>query len=474
MNSQKAIFASASLAVAMVLRQCLRHVRSVSTVPVLVSHVSDRHSHSHTHSDIDSDSSADASGNRHTCSGHHQHRRRFSTKVHQTSSIIQSYTPPKWADHLPDLPSFRVALGSFPTPIVQLDFKSILQSNENDSISQSDPHSQSPSELATAQPVGDFELYVKRDDMTGVELSGNKVRKLEFLLAEAVRNGHDCVVTIGGIQSNHCRATACAARQLGLDSHLILRGDTKQLDSQSNGSEAFVGNLLFNRMSGAHMHLVTKQEYKEYGSAALVETLTQRLREQGKNPYPIPVGGSNWLGTFGYIEFVDELMQQLDTLRLDITDVVVACGSGGTTAGVGLGMHLAHSGIKVHAFGVCDSPAEFYRVMRQDIFPAQVNESVAVEDLVEIDDAKGIGYALSTSEELEFIKLLAQKTGIITDPVYSGKAFHALVSKMRHCPSAFAGRKVLFIHTGGAFGLYDKVDQLNELFSADHDIQPLL
>ncbi|GJN22429.1 hypothetical protein PR202_gb09989 [Eleusine coracana subsp. coracana] len=253
-----------------------------------------------------------------------------------------------------------------------------------------------------------------------MQLSGNKVRKLEFLMADAVAHGADCVITVGGIQSNHCRATAVAAKYLNLDCYLILR-TSKLLVEKDPG---LVGNLLVERLVGAHIDLVSKEEYGKIGSVALADLLKKKLLEEGRKPYVIPVGGSNSLGTWGYIEAIRELEQQVQqSTEFKFDDIVVACGSGGTIAGFALGSRLSSLKAK----------------------------------------AKGLGYAMNTSEELKFVADVAAATGVILDPVYSGKATYGMLKDMAANPAKWKGRKVLFVHTGGLLGLYDKADQLSSL-----------
>eukprot|EP01036_Dinobryon_divergens_P040977 gene40977-54270_t len=210
---------------------------------------------------------------------------------------LSPYTSPEWASGIIPSPQSIVRLSRLPTPIHK--FKLV----EPDSLSQ-------------------ISIWIKRDDLSSFDLSGNKVRKLEFLLAEAVRLKHDCVVTVGGIQSNHARATAIAARQLSLDSHLILR--TANPDSDPG----FIGNLLLDRMVGAHISLVSPGTYAQIGQHGLILQKANELRSQGRNPYIIPVGGSNAIGTWGYIEFIRELIPQLQELALKVDHIVFACGSG--------------------------------------------------------------------------------------------------------------------------------------------------
>ncbi|KAH9780796.1 putative D-cysteine desulfhydrase 1 [Citrus sinensis] len=229
-----------------------------------------------------------------------------------------SYAPPSWASHLAPIPSHVFSLGHFPTPIHKWNLPNL-------------PHN--------------TEVWLKRDDLSGMQLSGNKVRKLEFLMADAVAQGADCIITIGGIQSNHCRAAAVAAKYLNLDCYLILR-TSKVLVDQDPG---LIGNLLVERLVGAHIELISKEEYSKIGSVTLTNILKEKLLKEGRRPYVIPVGGSNSIGTWGYIEAIKEIEQQLQTgtggVKFD--DIVVACGSGGTIAGLSLGSWLGTLKAKV-------------------------------------------------------------------------------------------------------------------------------
>ncbi|GIL75760.1 hypothetical protein Vretifemale_5490 [Volvox reticuliferus] len=238
---------------------------------------------------------------------------------------LQTYSPPDWAAQIPLAPSHRFRLGMLPTPIHEWRLPGLPE---------------------------DVRVLIKRDDLSGMQMSGNKVRKLEFLMAEAVQGGYDCVVTIGGIQSNHARATAVAARYLSLPCHLILRTSRQEVASDPG----LVGNLLVERLAGAQLHLVTKEEYGAVGSGALLEQLRLELEAEGRKPYIVPVGGSNSLGCWGYIEAINEIWQQTgdhqEQQRVTtgkeggtggVTDIVMACGSGGTAAGLALGSALRYA-----------------------------------------------------------------------------------------------------------------------------------
>lgn len=360
-----------------------------------------------------------------------------------TSAMLscEPYEPPAWASHLSGQPTKRFSLGRLPTPIHRWD-------------------------VPLLEELG-VRWFIKRDDLSGFELGGNKVRKLEFLMAEAADAGADCVVTIGGIQSNHCRATAAAARYLGMDSVLILRCPDPDKDP------GLVGNLLLERMMGATIKTVSVQEYQRVGSAALTEQVAEELRSQGRNPYVIPVGGSNTCGTWGYIEGISELEKQLKMGGVGIPSsgtfdhIVFACGSGGTASGIGLGCALSGVGAQtaVHAVGVCDSPEWFYNFIRQDIHPGLGCEAIDPESYLRVIQGRGHGYAVSTDEELRLCKDVAASTAVLLDPVYSGKALYAFVQEARADPERFRGKDILFWHTGGGLGMFEKAEQLAPLLS---------
>ena len=356
---------------------------------------------------------------------------------------VVPYAPPSWAAALAHPPASRVVLAHAPTPL----------------------HAWRP----PGTPA-DVTLLLKRDDMTGAELSGNKVRKLEFLLAGALARGCDVVVTAGGIQSNHCRATAVAARMLGLEAHLVLRTRRAALRADPGG----IGNLLPERMAGAAVHLVSREQYGKHGSAALLEVAAARLRAQGRRPYVIPVGGSNGVGTFGDLQLAAELQAQLPAGGIHA--LALACGSGGTVAGVALGCHLAGLGVEVLAFGVCDDPAYFRSHIAGIYAQMGVPEADADAALatVRFVQARGAGYAQSTDAELRSIAACARATGVLLDPVYTGKALHGLLAEL--ATGAWAGRTLVFLHTGGLLGCADAAQQLLAAAGANQPLHaaPLL
>jgi len=321
-----------------------------------------------------------------------------------------------------------------------------------------------------------LEWWIKRDDLSSFDLSGNKVRKLQFLLADALEKGADSVITIGGIQSNHARATACAARQLGLEPHLILRTRGSAIDDPATIGESLVGNLLFDRMVDARVHTVTTMQYATIGSKALTMQLEQQLLDQGKRPYVIPVGGSCALGAFGYIDCCFELLAQTE-MRFD--HLVFACGSGGTAAGLAIGSKLAGLATKIHAIGVCDNAEYFFDHVEETARELGVDFASfgPVRSWLNIYEGQGQGYGRSTEEELAFLLSVSKQTGILLDPVYSGKGLYHFVEKVlkrkRQGENVFrSGQKVLFLHTGGSVGLYDKATELAKMLDPS-TMQPM-
>ncbi|HAA53152.1 MAG TPA: D-cysteine desulfhydrase family protein [Myxococcales bacterium] len=336
----------------------------------------------------------------------------------------QPYDVPSWASQLTYQPSHTLPLGLLPTPIQRWHLPHFPQ---------------------------DKTYWIKRDDLSGMALSGNKIRKLEFLLADAQAKGCDVVLTCGGIQSNHCRATAVAARRVGLDSVLFLR--TKEPENDPGLS----GNLLLHRLAGANIQLINHEEYRQRN--ALMKAHAETLSAQGRRPYIIPEGGSNALGAWGYIEAMREINTQAAQLGVTFDHIVFACGSGGTAAGLSLGAALSAPQTRVHAVNVCDDADYFYAHVDQVLTTLGVS-SQARDILDMVDGYKGLGYAISQDKELQLLTQTAQQTGIFLDPVYTGKAHFGLLDQLQHHPTRFPGEHILFIHTGGLFGLYAKQDQL--------------
>jgi len=303
----------------------------------------------------------------------------------------------------------KVSIGIFPTPIHKLENISRL--------------------LGT-------NVYVKRDDMSGLALGGNKVRKLEYLLAEAKAQGAEVVFTTGGAQSNHAMLTAAACRRLGMEPILILkkRGVTEKL-----------GNQLLNSLMGVDVRFMDTDSYDD-----IYAEMDRVGKELGKPYYKIPCGGSNALGTLGYVDCLREISGQ----GMEFDHIICAEGSGGTMAGTALGAKLYMPGALVTGMMVDTDPFE-------EITPALMREAAELLGLdIEISpddfrlrDMCGPGYAIPSEEGNAAVELMARQEGIILDPVYTGKAFAGLVAMAKE--GAFKpSDKVLFIHSGGAGGLF--------------------
>ena len=299
-----------------------------------------------------------------------------------------------------------------------------------------------------------FKIWLKRDDHTGSELMGNKVRKLEYLMAEAQAQGADHVITCGGEQSNHARATAFAAAQLGLKSTLILRTDDP---AHPPGP---TGNILLDRLVGAELSWISRPAWRDRN--ALLAEAAERVRRAGGTPYVIPEGGSSALGSWGYLRAMHELADDLAGIASPDhpVTVVYACGSGGTGAGLILGaklLGLAARGIRVAGVNVCDDRAYFVDAISRICAEAdarwQLGAHITPADIDIVDGHVGRGYARSRPEELATIRDVCRSDGVVLDPVYTGKAFHGVVTELAADPRRF-GAAVAFLHTGGMFGLF--------------------
>ena len=308
---------------------------------------------------------------------------------------------------LADFP--RVKLGLFPTPIHRLDrVSSLLHTN----------------------------VYIKRDDLTGVGLGGNKVRKLEFLLADAQQKGAGLVFTTGGAQSNHAMLTAAAAGKLGMEAILILkqRGVTERL-----------GNQLLEHLMGTEVRFMDTDDY-----ADIYAEMDRVGKERGVPYYKIPCGGSNALGTLGYVACAEEIRGQ----GMKFDHLVCAEGSGGTMAGLALGAKLILPGTRVYGMMVDTDPFDVItlRLMREAAELLEADLAVSGEDFT-LRDLCGPGYAIPSEEGNAAVELMAREEGIFLDPVYTGKAFAGLLQMARE--GAFReDDRVLFLHSGGAGGLF--------------------
>jgi D-cysteine desulfhydrase len=295
-------------------------------------------------------------------------------------------------------------------------------------------------------------LWVKRDDMSAGPAAGNKIRKLEYLLADAQARGARTVITCGGLQSNHARATAILARQVGLRAVLLLRSAQARPSLEA-------GNAFLDTLVGAEIRIITPEQYKE--RAALMLDAQAELERQGEPSYVIPEGGSCGLGALGYLDAMGELRAQLDAREAhaprSFDAVVHACGSGGTAAGVALGIARYDIAERALAMAVCDDAAYFERVTSTMIAEALalLGQPFSPGVLHIIDRFKGPAYAVASEDQRRFIAQVARACGLILDPVYTGKALHGLAT-MDQKPA-----RALFIHTGGLPGLLAQTRELS-------------
>ena len=302
-------------------------------------------------------------------------------------------------------------------------------------------------------------IWLKRDDLTGCVLSGNKVRKLEFLVAKAIADGCDTLVTCGGVQSNHCRATALVAAQLGLGCRLLLRGDM---------GGAADGNCLLDQLCGADVQCIPASEYARNFDTLLNDAL-QSLQEKGKRPFFIPTGGSDAVGIWGYINACTELSDDFARHAVEPAAIVTASGSGGTQAGLIVGCLRESLSMPVVGINVCDDETYFQKKIGQDIeawYAQYPSASAALarpfrpSDIQIIDGYVGAGYGLADDDVLEAITQAASLEGVVFDPVYSGKAFAGLCAEIDS--GRFADAKdIVFVHTGGVFGLFSFREQFS-------------
>lgn len=296
-------------------------------------------------------------------------------------------------------------------------------------------------------------VYIKRDDQTGTEFSGNKIRKLEYSINEAINNDCDTLITCGGIQSNHARATAAAGIKLGLKSVLVLRSDEKP---------ELEGNYLIDKIMGADVRIISSEDYRERRQE-IMENILKELEAKGRKGYIIPEGASNGIGTFGYLACFNEILEQEKEHGIVFDTIVTAIGSGGTFAGLYLGNKLTNSGKKIVGINVCDT-AEYFKERVSEIlkevktYIPDTEFEISKDDMCIIDGYVGDGYAVSRTEELDFICDFAEAEGIVLDPVYTGKAMRGLYTEIKK-GTFKESKNILFIHTGGLFGLFSKRDQ---------------
>ena len=285
-------------------------------------------------------------------------------------------------------------------------------------------------------------IYIKRDDMTGVALGGNKVRKLEFLLADAREKGCDVVLTAGGPQSNHAMLTAACASRLGMRAILVLK----------KRGELSGGNLILDDIFGAEVRFVDSDSYDDV--YAEMDRLMEDLRREGHAPYAIPVGGSVPLGSLGYVNCALEIANQAQDMGVTFDSVVSAAGSGGTYAGLTYGAKLFLPGTRSVGIGVCDDPfADIAWDLMNGVKDLLQSDVPVEREDIHIEYAIGPGYAIPSPEGCAAIRRLAREEGILADPVYTGKA---LAGFFRLLEEGYFDQdeEILFVHTGGAGALF--------------------
>lgn len=300
---------------------------------------------------------------------------------------------------------------------------------------------------------GKVNLFIKRDDLLPGCAGGNKTRKLDYCIADAIANGADTIITCGAVQSNHCRLTLSWAVKEGMDCHLILEErvpGTYKKDGSGN-------NFLFELMGVKSTKVVPGGS----NMMAEMEKVAEQLKNAGKKPYIIPGGASNAIGATGYVACAAEIQQQLFESNLVIDHMVVPSGSAGTHAGMVVGMFGTNAQIPVSGITVSrkkDVQEELvYKLAVETAGRLSIRESIPADQVTCFDGYFGAGYSLPTDSMIEAVKLLAQTEAILLDPIYSGKAMAGLIDLVRtgHFPE---GSNVLFLHTGGSPALYAYVD----------------
>ena len=301
----------------------------------------------------------------------------------------------------------KLNLGFFPTPVDEIEFKG-------------------------------EKIFIKRDDLTELVASGNKIRKLEYFFYKAKEDKVKKVLTCGGIQSNHARATTYLSRKLGFEPVLFLRG---------NSDKPYDGNLFLDYLLHAEIHFVTDEEYKEIDK--IMEEYGKKEKEKGNKVLIIPEGGSDELGLWGYVDAMFEMENFIVDRKID--SIFCAVGSGGTYAGLFLGAKLLNLDVKICGILVTRDKSYFEEkvssILKKTIDKYNLPVKFEKNEFIFLDSYIGEGYAIPYKEELDVIKEIAKK-GIILDPVYTGKAFYGFINEKNKF------KNPLFLHTGGIFSIF--------------------
>lgn len=303
--------------------------------------------------------------------------------------------------------------------------------------------------------LGGPDIWIKRDDLTGLAGGGNKTRKLEFLVADALAQGCDTLVTVGAVQSNHCRLTLAAAAKEGLGCRLVL----EQRVAGSYRTDGTGNNLLFDLLGAEKIEVVDAG----VDLGARMAAIGADLAREGRKAYLIPGGGSNALGALGYVACAQELLQQAFDADLRMDQIVVASGSAGTHAGLLVGLEGANAGIPLTGVNVRRPRAEqegnVHKLAVETAALLRLEKPIEKSSVTALADWVGPGYSLPTPEMVEAVRLLASLEAILLDPVYTGKAMAGLIGLVRQ--GRFKrGETIVFVHTGGSPALYAYQDDL--------------
>lgn len=321
---------------------------------------------------------------------------------------------------LPVVLKNRMNLGFFPTPIQEL------------------------KNLSGSFPG--YRIFIKRDDQTGLATGGNKTRKLEYLVRDALDNKCDTIITAGAQQSNHCRQTAAACASAGLECHLLLGGEEP---------DKYDGNLLLSSLLGAHIHFTGNHRKGED-----IPELKTKLEAQGKICGVIPYGGSNLIGALGFVSAAGELKDQLIELDLQMDHIFFASSSGGTQAGLILGKELFNLEAELQPIAIDKEELEgksleevVLTLVREGVQCLALEKTFSEKEIRLIRGYDAAGYGVLTDAEKEIIRLLAEKEGILLDPVYTARAFTGMLDRLKKGTLAKKSN-VLFWHTGGIPALF--------------------
>lgn len=286
-------------------------------------------------------------------------------------------------------------------------------------------------------------VYIKRDDLTGIAFGGNKNRKLEYLLADAVNTNADVIITEGAVQSNHCLQTAACSNKIGLECELVLSGEQPEI---------ITGNLLLDHILDTKTHIIADGSMRK----AKMREIAENLRNEGKIPYIIPTGGSTKIGALGYMNCIQEIKNQSKDLSINFSHFVHPTGSGGTQAGILLGVKVYYPEMKVIGIsvGMGDIEGEIKTIIKNFLSEWSLDLEITDSEIVVLKNYYGKGYGIPSKEMVEAVKLVAKLEGIFLDPVYNGKAMAGLIDliKKKDFPK---DSNILFLHSGGGPALFN-------------------